>query len=125
MGGDNIDAIAGSLANSSLDNVLTKEHLAAVTRDVAQQLAHADYTKSISWFDQLPDTQKQAAMRGIAEEMAKSNPEELSKWLSSRSQDRNWKTGASVLINHLKFTDLEMAKEWEGSLRNFEANQKR
>lgn len=124
MESDNMHDLVRSLANSNLDDVLTMEDLASVTQDIATRLVHSDCTKAISWYDQLPEIRKQAAMRGIAQEMAKGNINELGKWLGSRSQDENWKTGVLVFINHLKNTDVEMAREWEGSLRSFEESRK-
>ena len=123
---ENLEDMVKALAGTELSGALSEKDFAAITEDVAGRLAAEDNAKAISWYDSVPEGQKAAAMHGLAEEMAKDDIVELGKWLNSKDRDANWAVGVSVLIEHLKKTDSEMANTWGENLQSWKesANQK-
>jgi hypothetical protein len=83
---------------------------------VAMKLASSDLTYAEKWLNDLPEDQQPLVMKGIAEEMARTDIKKLSERLAGAPRNKNWEAGVKVLISNLQSSDPVMAKSWQESL---------
>ena len=84
--------------------------------DVAERMAGSDTESASLWATKLPESDRPSVMEGIANKMVKSDIEGLADMLGKLPRDKTWEAGAKVLVQTLKGTDVEMAKEWERAI---------
>lgn len=70
------------------------------------------------WLLSLPTGDQPFAMKGIAENMAKSDINELAKMLGPMAHDDTWKMGVEILIDNIKNSDPQMAQTWRSQLKD-------
>ena len=122
---DRLDELAEKVTAQEFKGKLTDGDSKALTQDVAGRLVVADSDRAFSWYEQLPQDQRAAAMKGLASEMARGDIDRLGQWLNSKAKDDEWAIGASVMIKHLEYTDAQVAAEWKKALADSAGQRKK
>ena len=123
-GSQRLEEMMGKIAAQEFNDKLNSDDLKTLTHDFATTLAINNTDRAVSWYEQLPQGQRVAAMEGIASGMASRDINRLGDWLNSKKQDEEWAAGVSVIVKHLDYTDSQAAAVWKKALTDFSARQK-
>lgn len=91
-------------------------------RDQASRVIGSNYAKrlgfasALQWSATLPTATQPAAIGGVMEHWAVSDPAAASGWLAAQPQGPARESGVRVLIQQIKDTDPEMAEQWRKTL---------
>lgn len=99
------DLLDDSAANSALNTI-------------GSRLADDDPARAREWMADLPEQQQPAAMRGFASRMVKADPLGFADMLASGPRNETWAAGVRVLVDELRASDREAAKQWEEQLHD-------
>lgn len=83
---------------------------------VSGHFYQSDPASAQQWMASLPAEDQPSAMEGMANQMVASDIEGLAKMLGSIPRNETWASGVRVLVEDLKNSDPEMAKQWQESL---------
>lgn len=98
------------------NTLLAGEERQGVYALLGERLGRDDASRALQWLGQLGQDDQPAAMTGIATEMARADIQRLGKLLASMPQNRTWDAGVRVLVENLKDSDPELAKQWKDAL---------
>ncbi|QJE95050.1 hypothetical protein [Luteolibacter luteus] len=95
---------------------ITKEIRQDTISRVGGHFYQSDSASAQQWMASLPAEDQPSAMEGIANQMVTSDVEGLAKMLRSIPRNEAWANGVRVLMEDLKSSDPEMAKQWQETL---------
>ncbi|YCM46980.1 hypothetical protein V2O64_24360 (plasmid) [Verrucomicrobiaceae bacterium 227] len=97
---------------------LSPEDRKTTIENLGFKITSQNVDSGAEWLGDLPDQDQPAAMKGIASQLVKSDPERLVNLLSELPKDQTWESGVRVVVSDLKNSDPATAKEWESALRD-------
>lgn len=113
---DRLDELMEKITSQFFQGNLTTEDSKNLTQDVAGRLVVANSERALTWYEQLPQDQRVSAMKGIAHELARDDIVRLGDWLNTKERNEEWAIGASIIVQHLNYSDSQAAAVWKKAL---------